>query len=134
MLSGLIPFTIGLVGILAFVSLRLFETRRGARFFERSRARFDEWTIRRWRAVVLGDIPHHARIRLVHSVRHGAHALVTALAAGFGALERLLARMSRRMRASARRTSTHEARDPSPFLKDIGGEKKERSEEARDSL
>jgi len=121
-MTGLIPFSVGLVGLVLFIALRFFEEGRGARFFADPRASLDASVTRIWRALVLGGIPHSYRRDLFHMLRRVIHSSVVFLATFLRRVERMLSRAGHSLRPT--RTERSHGRDPSAFLKTIAPDKK----------
>lgn len=115
MAFGLIPFSVGLVLAVLFVALRLWEVRRGSRFFESFRRALDRRAVALYRTLVFGEMPRRWRESLARFGNRVLHRSVRALVAGLRAIERPLSRMSHRMRTNAQSGT----REPSEFLKTI---------------
>lgn len=116
MLIGGIPFVAGLVGLIGFGIVRMWEERRGTRIFARSRAALDRVTASAYRLLVTGDISHEYRVHLIKSIRTFVHQGVVLLVTFLRAIERPLSRLSHRMRVHEP-VPTH--REPSEYLKTI---------------
>lgn len=114
MIGGIV-FLVGVVGLLLFPGVLMFEAHRGTRFFDTGRARLDRITRRAYRMLVFGEIPHTYRFYLVRTFRLVTHRVIVGAVSLLRALERPLSRMSHRMRRSNEVT----LRAPSPFLQTI---------------
>lgn len=106
---------------LLYVWLRRFETVRGGRFFEASRARFDARASALLEALVLGGIPVSWRKYVVALFHEVVHTMVRFAVDVIRAVERPLARLSYRLRVSAPKGSGVPV---SEFLRTISPEKK----------
>lgn len=116
-----IPFVVGLGGLIGIWLFRSWEVKRGRRMWEDRRRLLDTTVAEAYRAIVAGDAlrTHRARIfALAHSLSHRA---LTALVLILRTIERPLARISYRMRAAPPKIP---AREPSEFLKTLMPEKK----------
>lgn len=131
-MSGLIPFVVGLAGILLFVGVRFFENKRGARFFGPLRESLDASTVRIYRALVLGDIPRSYRKHVLHALRRAVHSFVVFLATLLRRIERMLSRAGHSLRPT--RAERSQDRNPSQFLKTITPEKKGDGTPSSDSV
>jgi hypothetical protein len=130
MLTGGIPFLIGIAGFCALILFRFWEVKRGARLFEGARRRADE-TVRVWyRIVVMGELPHAYRIHLAAALRAAGHHLVVLLARALRALERPLLKLSHQMRRGPQGNGTA----PSSYLKTLSSDSQKTKDEGASDL
>lgn len=118
MTIGFILFLTGLVCLVVVSVFFAWEARRGTRVCAAARERGDRAVRVVYRTLVFGEIPHVYRTSFVARLRRALHQVVHSLILLLRAIERPLARFSRRMTYSERITA-HDARTPSPFLKDM---------------
>lgn len=117
-----IPLVTSIVLLGAFVAFRLWEEKRGKKFFADARAEGDEIVSDLYRAAVMGNIPHRYRHMLLAFLHNLTHAGVVLAVAVLRAIERPLSRFSYRLRQRAPGVTKKE---PSAFLKTITPEKKD---------
>jgi hypothetical protein len=117
-----IPLVSSIVLLAGFVAFRMWEEKRGAKFFAAQRAEGDEIVSDLYRAVVMGNIPQKYREMFLAFLHNLTHAVVVLAVATLRAIERPLSRFSYRLRQRAPNTA---AKEPSAFLKTLTPEKKE---------
>ena len=120
MYLGIIPFVLGLAGLVGFWFVREREEQRGTRLAESHRATLDRVVAEAYHTLVAGDALHTHRLRFFALVHNVSHRVVIALVAALRAVERPLARVSHRMRMEPPKSP----REPSEFLKTITPDKK----------
>lgn len=117
-----IPLVTSILLLGAFVMFRMWEEKRGKKFFASVRAEGDEIVSDLYRAAVMGNIPHRYRHMLIAFLHNLTHAGVVLAVAVLRAIERPLSRFSYRLR---QRAPSITKKEPSAFLKTITPEKKE---------
>ncbi len=109
-------FFISVILLGAFLAVRLFEEKRGARFFASSRAHADERTLHLYRGLVMGSLPTEYRAKLFAAMQKTAHEAVLKTVFFLRALERPLTQLSYRLRHPAQ---GQPRREVSSFLKTL---------------
>ena len=117
-----IPLISSIVLLAGFVVFRLWEEKRGAKFFASERAEGDAIVADLYRAAVMGNIPQKYREMFLAFVHTVTHAVVVLAVATLRAIERPLSRFSYQLRQSAPGVGKKE---PSAFLKTLTPDKKE---------
>lgn len=120
MVVSTILFGAGLLGLVGFWYLRVWEERRGARLMASPRAAWDARFAKAHEAMVRGDFARTARAALLAALHSLSHRALASLVALLRAIERPLARISHRMRVPP---PTSPPREPSEFLKTITPDK-----------
>ncbi|XKT74439.1 MAG: hypothetical protein ACJKTH_03730 [Patescibacteria group bacterium UBA2163] len=118
-----ILFSVGLAGMIAFITFRIIESAHGVRVFAKTRDALDRAVTRLWRTLVLGDIPRTYRVWFFQAIHQATHTLVVSSAKALRKAEKTLSRIGHRTHPSRRYSA--DLRSPSPFLKDIGDSKKD---------
>ena len=132
MLFGVVPFVLGLSGIVLYALWRSIEIRRQSRAFEATRARLDVFATRLYRLFVFGELPATYRARLAKFAQSVAHSTVMFLVSMLRAVERPLSRLSHRMRVI--RAKENKPPDSSSFLKTLSSSKRKDGEKPTDSV
>lgn len=132
MIGGVI-FLVGLLGLMLFTLLILWESTQDKRVFASMRSSCDRMISGAYRNLVFGEIPQTYRGALIVHVRRIVHKGVHSLASLLRAIERPLARTSRRMQ-HAHESGNGTSRTPSPFLKDIAHDKEKNGKNTQDSV
>ena len=132
MIGGIV-FLVGLVGLLLFTALLVWETAHNKKMLPSVRARSDRLISKTYHYLVFGEISRSYRGTLIFHARRMTHQAIHLLAALLRAVERPLARTSRRMQHS-HESGNGEVRTPSPFLKDIVDDKRKNGKNSQDPL
>lgn len=128
MTVGLVLFILSAILMCAFIAFKVFEMRRGVRFFDAPRKRLDRWSLRLYRTFVFGEIPRQYRASVSVFLTLVLHRGIRLLVHTLRAAERPLTRASHRLRTRVQQ----EGREPSEFLQTItpppeGGKSKKNS-------
>jgi hypothetical protein len=119
---AVIPLVASILLLGAFVAFRLWEEKRGRKFFAGVRADGDEIVTDLYRAAVMGNIPHRYREMFLTFLHNATHTAVVLAVASLRAIERPLSRFSYRLR---QRGPGVVRKEPSAFLKTITPDKKD---------
>jgi len=125
-------FLVGIIGLVLYVLLRVFEVRRGARFSEQVRVQSDRLSTRLYRLAVFGELPSSYRSWFLKEFRTFTHRVVVFLVATLRAIERPLSRLNHRLRAPYVKKTP--PADTSPFLKTMSDTTKHHGEKPPSSV
>ncbi|MBY0538828.1 hypothetical protein K2P56_00140 [Patescibacteria group bacterium] len=117
-----IPLVSSIVLLAGFVAFRVWEEKRGRKFFASERAEADAIVSDLYRALVMGNIPQKYREMFLAFVHNATHMIVVLAVSTLRAIERPLSRFSYRLRQRAPGVI---GKEPSAFLKTLTPEKKE---------
>lgn len=116
-----IPLISSILLLAGFIAFRLWEEKRGMKFFAAERAEADAIVNDLYRAAVMGNIPEKYREIFLAFLHNVTHSVVVLAVATLRAIERPLSRFSYRLRQSAPGAT---GKEPSAFLKTLTPEKK----------
>ncbi|MBV9349773.1 MAG: hypothetical protein JO026_03405 [Patescibacteria group bacterium] len=121
-----VTFFVSFFLLVAFILFRFWEAGRPRRILSRTRDVADIALLKAYRSAVTGGMPAEYRTEFLHFLHRLAHDTVVFLVEGLRSIEKLLLRLSYRMRHSA---PQRKGKEPSEFLKTIGPGKKSESED-----
>ena len=117
-----IPLISSIVLLAGFVAFRVWEEKRGVKFFAAERTEADAIVTDLYHAAVMGNIPQKYREMFLAFIHNVTHTVVVLAVATLRAIERPLSRFSYRLR---QRAPSVAGKEPSAFLKTLTPEKKE---------